>query len=63
MDMSFFWIRNTTLIKALGIFRVTVLVKILADAVFCLTITFVGRKKDCHSKLNILVLLIHSPVT
>ena len=63
VDMSFLWIRNTALRKALGIFRVTVLVKILADAVFCLTITFVGTKKDCHKRLNILILLFRSPVT
>lgn len=63
VDMSFLWIRNTALIKTLGIFRVTVLVKILADVVFCLTFTFVVTKADCHSRLNILILLFHCPVT
>lgn len=42
--LSFLWIRNMALIKALGIFRVTVLVKILS--VFCLIFTFLGTEKD-----------------
>lgn len=57
VDMSFLWIRNTALIKALGIFRANILVKMLAGAVLCLTFTFAGTKKDCHSRLNILILL------
>lgn len=42
--MSFLWIRNMALIKALGIFRVTVLVRILS--VFCLIFVFLGAEKD-----------------